>query len=210
MNNNLYSLPNSGFLLGDVPAHILDTIKLEIDEIKKDFTKGIPQNKNLAGNIEKEFDLVTSIPVLQKYAIETLLDYDKTFNHVASVDPLTHSVPFSMTSAWVNFQTKGEFNPNHNHSGLVSFVIWINIPYDLDTEVASGPGRYSSQPVNGCFEFSYANILGNICTHTLSIDKSYEGKILMFPSKLQHCVYPFYTSDDYRISVAGNVALKTG
>lgn len=210
MSNNLYSLPNSGFLLGEVPVHILDAIKLEVDEIKTDFTKGTPQNKNLAGNIEKEFDLIKSIPVLQQYAIETLLEYDKTFNHVSSIDPLTHGVPFTMSAAWVNFQSKGEFNPNHAHSGVVSFVIWIDIPYDLDNEVASGPGRYSSRPANGCFEFSYSNILGNISTHRIPIDKSYEGKILMFPSKLQHCVYPFYTSDDYRISVAGNVALKTG
>lgn len=210
MSNNFYSLPNSGFLLGNVPKNILDAINLEVDEIKQDFSKAVPQNKNLAGNIEKEFDLIKSIPLLQQYAIETLLEYDKTFNHVASVDPLTHGVPFTMPSAWVNFQSKGEFNPNHHHSGIVSFVIWLNIPYDLDTEVSSGPGRYSSRPANGCFEFTYANILGNASTHRIQIDKSYEGKILMFPSKLQHCVYPFYTSDDYRISVAGNVALKTG
>jgi len=27
----------------------------------------------------------------------------------------------------------------------------------------------------------------------------------MFPSLLAHCVYPFYTSDDYRISISGNI-----
>jgi len=30
----------------------------------------------------------------------------------------------------------------------------------------------------------------------------------MFPSQLIHAVYPFYTSDEYRISVSGNIKFK--
>ena len=41
----------------------------------------------------------------------------------------------------------------------------------------------------------------------LDVDNEYEGKIMMFPSSLVHCVYPFYTSDDYRISLSGNIWL---
>ena len=32
--------------------------------------------------------------------------------------------------------------------------------------------------------------------------------ILLFPSEMYHGVYPFYTSDDYRISVSGNFNFK--
>ena len=31
--------------------------------------------------------------------------------------------------------------------------------------------------------------------------------MLFFPSKLNHVVYPFYTSNKNRISISGNVAL---
>ena len=39
----------------------------------------------------------------------------------------------------------------------------------------------------------------------IDVDKSFEGKMLMFPAKLQHLVYPFYTSDKERITVSGNI-----
>ena len=32
-----------------------------------------------------------------------------------------------------------------------------------------------------------------------------EGCMLLFPSLLQHQVYPFYENDGYRISVSGNL-----
>ena len=45
-------------------------------------------------------------------------------------------------------------------------------------------------------------------TLPLFIDKTWEGTIVMFPSWLNHSVYPFYTSDDYRISISGNIVVK--
>ena len=42
----------------------------------------------------------------------------------------------------------------------------------------------------------------------LPVDKTWEGMMLMFPSKLHHSVYPFYTSDEKRISVSGNISIK--
>ena len=32
---------------------------------------------------------------------------------------------------------------------------------------------------------------------------------MMFPARLQHCVYPFTTVDDCRISISGNVSFDT-
>ena len=40
-----------------------------------------------------------------------------------------------------------------------------------------------------------------------AVDKSFEGQMLMFPAPLQHIVYPFYTSDESRITVSGNIKL---
>ena len=45
---------------------------------------------------------------------------------------------------------------------------------------------------------------GGIDHIVFNVDKSFEGKILMFPSYMQHQVFPFYTSDDYRITISGN------
>jgi hypothetical protein len=32
-----------------------------------------------------------------------------------------------------------------------------------------------------------------------------EQKILFFPAKLQHCVYPFFKSNETRITISGNI-----
>jgi hypothetical protein len=50
--------------------------------------------------------------------------------------------------------------------------------------------------------------LGRIKQVPIPVDSSYEGTIMMFPSALNHGVYPFYTSDEYRISVSGNIRIK--
>jgi hypothetical protein len=48
---------------------------------------------------------------------------------------------------------------------------------------------------------------GAVGQHIIEADRSYENKMIIFPSSLQHCVYPFFTSDDYRISLSGNIVI---
>ena len=114
-----------------------------------------------------------------------------------------------MDNTWVNFQKKYEFNPLHHHSGVFSWVIFVKIPYNLSDEedyfTTGDHGRKSASkfhfvyPVNPIYEN------GGITTALLDVDKSYEGKILLFPSFINHGVYPFYTSDDERITISGNM-----
>lgn len=79
----------------------------------------------------------------------------------------------------------------------------------MEKEVS--PGRNIKGPGNkaGDFEFTYTNILGQLCSAVLPTDKAFEGKICLFPSKLHHQVFPFYSSDEYRISISGNVFSDT-
>ena len=44
---------------------------------------------------------------------------------------------------------------------------------------------------------------------SIPVDKSFEGKMIMFPASQYHAVYPFYTSDEERITVSGNLKFKT-
>lgn len=119
-----------------------------------------------------------------------------------------------LDSLWVNKQKKHEFNPIHFHSGALSFVIWLNIPYELEDETNHFPLISGTSPENkdnfytSKFCFVYTDVLGQIKQFPVPVDKTFEGTILMFPSSLQHTVYPFYTSDDYRISVSGNIRIR--
>jgi hypothetical protein len=89
----------------------------------------------------------------------------------------------------------------HHHEGIISYVIWIKIPYESDDELEMGKNAST-------FELSYSSILGFNLLKQIKLGKKDEGRILMFPSKLNHQVYPFYKCDDTRISIAGNILLK--
>ena len=55
----------------------------------------------------------------------------------------------------------------------------------------------------------YTNVYGQLMSHQIPADESYAGKIILFPAKLSHTVYPFFTSDGYRISISGNLFRTT-
>ena len=64
-------------------------------------------------------------------------------------------------------------------------------------------------PVDSIFEYNYNSIIGKNLTHRLTLNKKDEGRIVLFPAQLQHVVYPFYNTNKIRMSIAGNILLKT-
>jgi hypothetical protein len=200
---------NIGYMLADVPEEIMTKVRAEVTNVQNNFESSENANKRLAGHIIHEYRLFDSQAVLKPFILELTMRYDSYYNNLKEFNSLTHSVPMIIEPPWVNFQKKYEFNPVHNHKGLMSYVIYVKIPYDLKEEFEQGPGRLLDDPITGCFQFLYTNSLGQIVTHRVNVDKTFENKILLFPAKMPHCVYPFYTSDDYRISVAGNVILDS-
>ena len=55
------------------------------------------------------------------------------------------------------------------------------------------------------FQFQWNSPLGGLDSSHIPLDQSYEWKMVLFPSRMYHGVNPFYTSDDYRISISGNL-----
>ena len=109
---------------------------------------------------------------------------------------------------WVNFQYKTEFNPYHDHSGVYSFVIWLKIPYDSEDQkkLAQFHDIKKGDIKAGYFQFEYNDSLGGIRNYSYSLSPEYEGYMLFFPASLRHCVYPFYETEEPRISIAGNIS----
>lgn len=201
--------PNQGFLSTKLTAEQLDPVRLEIEEIKKNFEIATKANQVLAGNIRQEYLLPKSRDHLEKIIHPFLSTYDEHFHYNKYVKILDRSLPMKMNDPWVNFQKKGEFNPIHDHSGIYSWVIWMQVPYLMQTEIDQGPGKASLDPVNGCFEFQYITTLGTVQPYKIGADREWENTLILFPSRLTHQVYPFYSSDDYRISVSGNFVIAT-
>jgi hypothetical protein len=200
---------NIGFLEVDLSEDDLAPIKKEIYKIKtNNFNNAVRHNKQLAGNIEKEFLLKETHLYIEELIKPFCLEFDKLFQYTKKINLLTDDRPLILDEAWVNFQKKYEFNPLHSHSGIFSFVIWINIPYSIEKERNSSHSKESNNNVAGCFSFFYIDSLGSISSYPISADKTCNNKLILFPSKMTHCVYPFYTSDDYRISCSGNFRWK--
>jgi hypothetical protein len=195
VNISTNSLPNESYIIVDVPITLLDILNLERQKIQNKFSIGIMANQKLAGHIKHEYNIIDSKDILESFLNTVATKYQNSHNK------------FSLNSVWINFQKKYEFNPIHNHSGKFSFVIWLDIPYSIEDEFNFESTKNSNSPCSGCFSFVYTDILGNIRGHTLKIDKEYNGKMIMFPSSLSHTVYPFYTSNNYRISIAGNLTI---
>lgn len=199
---------NYGFLSHKFTDEQLQPIKKEIDEIKNNFINAIPHNHKLAGNIESEYVLTKSRSYISELLAPFVTLYDRTYNYNSNINVLEFDVNIELYEPWVNFQKKGEFNPVHNHKGIYSFVLWIDIPYDIKDELALPLTINSNCKAPGHFQFIYNDILGGIKTHAVPADRSFNNTIYFFPAALSHTVYPFFTSDDYRISVSGNYILK--
>ena len=194
------------YVLTDVPKDILDILDTCINE------KGLkPINDELAGNLKHEYSIpkgkAAVSPFLMRLIIEHQKKYPDFFKQAHSTLNYKHC-EIELFNLWVNCQKKYEFNPMHVHDGLYSFVIWHKIPYKIDEEKA----RLKMKEIDkraGMFAFLFTGLDGKIHSEALPVDNSWEGKCALFPAKLNHLVYPFYTSDDYRISISGNLGFKT-
>ena len=193
---------NYGYYLDKVPQNILKELGLQIDELQFDFNKGTKFNNHLAGEIEHEYQLKPQFQFKQ-YIKNLSQQFENKSQYMFSNYNPNSLLKFD--TLWVNFQKKHEYNPIHHHQGVYSFVIWYQIPYLLENERSQfGYKSRSSHIHHGQFHFVFTNE-NNIILNPLNMDKTKEGYIAIFPSSLPHMVYPFYSSDEYRITIAGNV-----
>lgn len=205
-NMKYVNLAENGFLLADLSNELYSDIEKKYKLALENFENLTPHNSQLAGHIKKEF-LFDHPKELHNFISIMMQEYNK--NNPKYLEDFAVSyrdLPMVLRETWINFQTKTEYNPPHSHSGIFSFVIWVKIPYSLEEEKQCFP-NVNEGCLNGQFGFLYTNGQGKIKTHHLKVDKSWQGKIALFPSSLMHTVYPFYTSDEYRISISGNIKM---
>ena len=204
------SFGHDGYLLVKFNEDDLRPIKEDILTIQNNFDKATKVKKELAGNLQREYELPDkSKQRLHEIVFPYIDEYNKHFSWHVDTGLLDSDLPYDINKPWVNFQKKHEFNPLHKHAGMYSFVLWIQIPYLMEDEMDSPSVVDSNTKRPGAFEFAYTATMGQIKTHAILADKKLENHMIIFPSTMMHCVYPFYTSDDYRISIAGNYFLST-
>ena len=170
------------------------------------------RNKYLAGNISNSYTLLDRGNWFWMNVILPLIKvYADNFGNLGMKFPTSVEHPYELSAWWVNHQKQNEFNPLHNHKGIYSFVIWMKIPKDIGFKKQKNIkiSSHSNSPLPGVFEFLYIDIRGNPRTHTYELEPEDEGRMLFFPSQLNHAVYPFFNCDEERISVSGNIIIDT-
>ena len=205
------ALHNLGVLHAKMPFNLFTKLSDHIDSLSDNAE---PYNHKLLGHIKEEYSLDNEKDMVSEFIEAMAVSYEQAHpGYSESFEEAAKSngkYKLYLDTLWVNKQKKYEFNPVHHHAGVLSFVIWVKIPYDLNEEEKYFPTTsLKTESHTSKFCFVYTDILGRIQHAALPVDKTWEGSIIMFPAKLHHCVYPFYTSDDYRISVSGNIRIKT-
>ena len=161
-------------------------------------------NKKLAGLIgdQRNYSIEDRewfVKQFQPY-IETYVKGQCRYNAI-NFDENNHSTSFSLMNLWINYMKGGEFNPEHTHSGQVTWVIYLKTP-DLRKEQEEFGGTGLGP---GSIGFHYGeHMVSDWAQHTYKYTPEVDG-MWIFPAQLRHRVNPFYTKDAERISVSGNL-----
>ena len=155
---------------------------------------------DLAGNISNQRNAVLDPNIFIRHIAPHIEEYvDDDFKRSGDQPkPISYNLG---NGPWINYQKKNEFNPIHVHDGVLSVVIFIEIPEEIEKEHLLWEGK-TNCPSHGMLEFVYGS-------RTFMSNGSYKvtpktGQMYIFPADLKHCVYPF-TSDVTRITMSFNI-----
>ena len=208
------SPPVLPFLQIKLDQEVVDYLWKIIDIAK---TKNIDVKNNLIGNISQSLLLDDLDYFFYKSVCIPLSKYYRETNYT-KVDPVAQNsllgakTKLVLNQFWVNYQYKTEFNPYHDHNGVYSFAIWMKIPYSWENQkqLPQFHNINEGDIKAGNFQFEFNDTLGAIKNYSYQLSPKYEGFMLFFPASLRHCVYPFYQTDEPRISIAGNLSYLPG
>ena len=202
------SLPNNGVIEGKLPDDDIKNLWKLIDEAKK---KPEDMRNTLAGNINSSIRLDAQSPLIETFINETLNSFVN--KHMEAYGATNRPImkegqTLAVNSLWVNFQRQTEFNPMHDHAGVYSFVMWMQIPtsFEEQRKLPIAINSNANTQISN-FAFTYVDILGKIKQFTYRMEKEAEGYMVLFPASLQHLVNPFYDKDGERISISGNISV---
>jgi len=174
-----------------------DECKMLLKEGKKCRKKSNDHRGNLAGHLSEEYRLDDRAAISEwfKKYIQTYTEGYREWRG-REYKPLNnlHGQDF-----WINYMKSNDFNPPHVHSGDLSFVIYPDVPKEINKEnkkykgTGHGPGGIAWFYGEGHQQYIDAvNVMPNT------------GDIFIFPASLKHWVFPFRSRVE-RVSVSGNI-----
>ena len=205
-NPKAVDLPNFGVLECDLGQSEIDYLWEKVKKYTPEATwegntcvdAGKMEDKQFAINDDENiFTEKVLIPMTENY----FSAYGTPFKHKSS-----HFHQMTFSRFWGRLSKDGDYQSIHDHQGVFTFVVWLRIPFEGKVERKIQPGF---RPEAGDFVLVYPDTCGALQKRTWVLGPGAEGKMLFFPSDLNHIVYPHYSTEEYRISLAGDICLNS-
>jgi len=195
-----------------MPKPYVDMLNTYGDKISSSEKKSkqLDWSDGLVGNVKQEHKIephvwqekIGEYPSFFNWMASCLNMYMKTYMGQAISNEEIKNVKGDITgvdlhNSWIVNSIAGDFNPPHMHSGLVSAAGWTMVPESVEKD--------EEKDHAGWIEWLFAD------PHPLVNPKfpfkPVAGKVMFFPSWLQHQVYPF-RGKGIRRSISFNVTPK--
>ena len=163
--------------------------------------KNLDNRKKLAGMIDNEYYYED----YEEWFIPKFTPYIDGYNEGLRTNWIPKQKPIMewyTKGLWINYQKANEYNPPHNHSGDLSFVIYLQVPAELEKELKETEDLHNNSGP-GTINFDYGIEMPLLINHFHKFPRV--GDIFIFPAWLTHYVHAF-KSDVERISVSGNIS----
>lgn len=205
MNITKIDLPNPGVLQAELD-------KDQVNNLWKIIHESSPDSASWDGNTLLDIDLHSKqwsmtddgtfqTNVLMPMVEEYFRQFDVPFSHKTS-----NYHGLVLNRLWTRASTEGDYQSLHDHQGVFTFVVWMKIPFDGEEE---GVVQGGFRPYASDFGLVYMDTCGRLSKQNWTLNSEMEGTILLFPSDINHIVYPHFTTKEYRISVAGDISLNS-
>ena len=111
---------------------------------------------------------------------------------------------YVVINLWINYQQANEYNPPHNHAGDLSFVIYLQVPEEIEKENEERKQEHNN-PGPGMICFDTGPDMPFSVTRIAKMPLVRD--VFIFPAWLPHHVNAFKSNVE-RISVSGNLMLN--
>ena len=214
----IHNMPAVYVLETTMPQEMIDDVNEYMDEYRESKHKE-SLAKTLVGQIHKGEQL------LLDHNDKRLLEYNhficdlgaEYINYFARTgNPLKCGKRVEIDETWSVHSYDGDYNPIHDHGTKtimgISTTAWTKVPPQIGAKATANTPTYSlyneSGHSDGCIAFQYGQV-SVIDSDRLKPAQSFVmtpevGKLLIFPSWLQHMVYPFKGEGERR-TIASNL-----
>ena len=193
MTTQIIQFPNDGYIRGSLDTELFNDLLEEAVNYHSREIRITGVKKSDGSQTCPHYDVSDeSSKRLEDFFLPYITHFREHFNYIQSLKFLNSDSPFVFDTPWFNIQKPNDYLPVHNHQGVLSYTVWLQLP------------------VSSEFVFSYLTITGRPDDYRINLTPENNGEFILFPATLNHAVYP-YNSDDskeIRISLSGNISLQ--